>query len=382
MQDLTPRSPLDRPSRDNRCICGALEEQGHEFPSRGYVVARAARGPGIGTRLLSLAGAVWLARRLGRAVVIDWRESAYLEDPSLDYFTELFEPVPEMLGVPFVPLADVPDHRDVSEDEKVKLHASELRKMLADGRPAPRFLITAGVVTLADLDPSGDAHEHHRFLKAFYGYLTPRADIAEALDAWHDEHFRDRFVIGVNVSSGNGSFGPDRKKNLGRVDTRIFEDERRFLDKLERACDLASDGLPPSDRDRRRVFFATDSTSMAELLGRLPGAITRRSVFPPPGVGRRFSAYGQLGYSDRAAAADTVIDMFLLARCQALIRNESKFSTFALVSTDYFDGNVYDFEGNRQEFDALRLSVRGKGITDPAAAEEKRRRTRARRATR
>lgn len=340
------------------------------------MVARAARGPGIGTRLLSLAGAVWVARRLDRPVVIDWRRSAYLEDPTLDYFTELFEPVPEILGVPCLLVPDAPDHRTASNDRKIKLHASQCRALLADDGAVPQFLISGGVYTLEDLDPSGDPVDHDRFLKAFYAHITPRAGIAEALEAWYGEQLRDHFVIGVNVSSGNGSFGPDRKKASGRVDTRSFEHEQRFLDTLEQTCDSATQGLPPADRARRKVFFATDSTAMAELLSRLPGAITRRDVFPPPGAGRRFAAYRKLGYSDRAAAADTAIDMFLLGRCQALIRNESKFSSYALVSTDYFDGNVFDFEGDRQSVDALRLSVRGKGRVGPAAPQDERRRTR------
>jgi len=346
---------------------GRRQPKNGSSPS-GYVVARAARGPGIGTRLLSLAGAVWLARRLGRAVVIDWRRSAYLEDPALDYFTELFEPVPEILGVPVLLLPDAPDHRFAPEDERIKLHASQCRKLLSGGGTVPRFLISAGVLTLEDLDPSGDVLEHDAFLRAFYGRIAPRADIAEALEAWYREHLRGRVVVGVNVSSGNGSFGPDRKKARGRVDTRTFDDEQRLLERLERACDVATGDLPGAVRARRKVFFATDSTATAELLGRLPGALTRRSVFPPPGEGRRFAAYRELGYSDRAAAADTAIDMFLLARCQALIRNESKFSSYALVSTDYFGGNVFDLDGNRQSVDALRLGVRGKGRIAPATA--------------
>ena len=307
---------------------------------------------------------MWLARRLDRTVVVDWRGSAYLENPALDYFTELFEPVSEILGVPVQQLPSAPDHRVAMDNEKAKLHASECRALLAGERPIPRFLISAGVYTLEDLDPVGDPVEHHRFLKSFYGQIRPRAEIAEALEAWYEAHLRGHAVIGLNVSTGNGSFGPDKKKGRGRVDTGPFENEQRFFDQLERACDLATQALPVGSRERRKVFFATDSTATAELLGRLPGAITRRRVFPPAGVGRRFAEYRKLGYSDRAAAADTLIDMLLLARCQAMIRNESKFSSLALVSTDYFDGNVFDLEGRRQNFDALRLSVRGKGRID------------------
>jgi hypothetical protein len=42
---------------------------------------------------------------------------------------------------------------------------------------------------------------------------------------------------------------------------------------------------------------------MCDLLGRLPQSVTRRTVFPPPGVGRSFGDYAKLGYSDVEAAA-------------------------------------------------------------------------------
>jgi hypothetical protein len=328
-----------------------------------YVIARSARGPGLGTRLISLAGAVWLAKQLERPVVVDWRSSAYLEDASLNYFTEFFEPVPEILGVPilYAPSAEAGDHREAPEGERVRLRASQCRKLLAERGTVARYLVTGGVLTLEDLDPRGDAASHDRFLKAFYGHIAPREHIAGELEAWSQEHLRDRFVVGVNVSTGNGSFGEGKKKGAGRVDVRVFERERRFLRKIETACERATRRLPKSIRDRYKIFFATDSSPMAELLGRLPRAVTRRTIFPPPGVGRRFSQYEQVGYTDRAAAEDTIIDMLLLARCQALVRNESMFSYYALVSTDYFEGNVYDHDGRTYDLESLRLKVRGKG---------------------
>lgn len=324
-----------------------------------YVIARATRGLGIGTRLISLAGAVWLARRLGRAVIVDWLGSAYLEDPSLNYFTEIFEPVPSIAGVPILYASPETDYR--SDPDLVKLHASECRALLAANSAIPRYLVSGGVLTLDDLDPLGDAAGHQGFLHDFYGHIVPSDHIARELDAWYEEHLRGHFVVGVNVSSGNGYFGIG-KRGTGRVDVRSLENERRLLRRIERARKHATRGLSRADRARVKVFYATDSTAMAELLGRLPGSLTRRTVFPPPGVGRRFSAYDeQDGHSDRAAALDTIVDMMLLARCQALVRNESMFSYYALVSSGYFDGRVYDLEGNAENVEALRRRVRGKG---------------------
>src|SRR5581483_4950033 len=102
--------------------------------------------------------------------------------------------------------------------------------------------------------------------------------------------------------------------------------------------------LPGYLRKHAKTFVATDAAFMREILLKLPNAFTRRSVFPPPGVGRAFADYDVPGYSDRDAFEDIVIDHFLLARCNALIRNPSMFSTYALLTTDFYDGNFRDLE--------------------------------------
>jgi hypothetical protein len=109
---------------------------------------------------------------------------------------------------------------------------------------------------------------------------------------------------------------------------------------------------------------------MAELLGRLPAAVSRRTVFPPPGVGRNFADYAAVGYDDRKAAADMLIDMLLLARCQALIRNRSMFSNYALVTTGGFGGNLYELESL---FPGVRVGtgVRGVGFRARRAVERR-----------
>jgi hypothetical protein len=342
-----------------------------------YVVARSQRRPGIGTRLLSMAGAVWVARELERTVVVDWLGSCYLQDLSLNYFTEFFEPVPETLGVPilYAPSAEAGDYRQAPETERLRLHASECRQLLAERRPAPKYLVTGGIYTLKDLDPAGNEKEHRRFLKAFYDRIAPREEVGGPLEAWYDDHLRGHFVVGVNVSTGNGPF-KDRDWSRHKIDPREFEDEERFLSRIQNACEAATSGLPRKAREASKVFVATDSTPMSGLLSRLPGAVTRRSVFPPTGVGRYFSDYGQVGYTDRAAQIDTIVDMMLLARCHALIRNDSMFSYYALVSSDFFGGRVFDFEGKQYDLQTLKRRIRGKAESWEAA--EARRQARAR----
>jgi len=167
--------------------------------------------------------------------------------------------------------------------------------------------------------------------------------VGELLESWYDANLRGHFVVGVNVSTGNGYFAKGSRFE-GKVNVRIFDNERRFLRTIATACERATRTLPRDLRSSYKIFFATDSSEMSEVLSRLPRTVTRRTVFQPPGVGRHFCDYDALGYSDRAAAADTVIDMLLLARCNALVRNSSKFSRYALVTTGWFGGNVQEFE--------------------------------------
>jgi hypothetical protein len=82
---------------------------------------------------------------------------------------------------------------------------------------------------------------------------------------------------------------------------------------------------------------------MSELLAALPGSTTRRTTFPPPGAGDTFVFEGG-GYSDRDSIVDTLADMFLLARCDALVFNSSMFNQYARVLNGNFGGNQAHIE--------------------------------------
>lgn len=65
-----------------------------------FVVSR--RSTGWGDCIISLISAWHYARRTGRTLVIDWRSSCYLGDPSRSAFPAYFEPVRSIGGVPVV----------------------------------------------------------------------------------------------------------------------------------------------------------------------------------------------------------------------------------------------------------------------------------------
>lgn len=312
------------------------------MPSRAtsFVVTRPHPGSGIGSNLASLAGVVWYAQQMGRTVIVDWRESAFLKDKSANYFTEFFEAPAEIQGVPilYAPTAELADAS--STPREIGVTAARLVQQQGSDDPV---LVIRDYHGLERLNPKGAASSNFWRLKDFYRYIVPRDFVRQAIEQFAGKEFRDAFIVGVNLSSGNGEFDKGQTYQ-GRVDIDIFSKDASFLRKVERARRLAVKGLPRGLRQEARIFFATDAYRMHHLLSRLPNAVTRRTVFPPPGVGRVFCDYNDPGYTDRHAVVDAIVDMFLLARCQALIRNGSVFNEYATTVTNCFNGNVRHIE--------------------------------------
>ncbi len=305
--------------------------------ANGFVITRPHPGSGIGSNLASLAGVIWYAQQLNRSVIVDWRGSSFLKDQSANYFTEFFETPAQIQGVPML---YAPTPEQTADAPEVDLTVA--RSYLSGGSP-PRAFVIRDYHGLERLDlKSGDVPRFWR-LRDFYAYIKPRDFVQKEIDRFANERFADAFVIGVNLASGNGEFDKGQMY-YGRVDLDIFSEDRVFLRKVERARALAVRGLPRAFRDKARIFFATDAYRMHALLSKLPNSMTRRTVFPPPGVGRVYCDYNDPGYTDRDAIIDAIVDMFLLARCQALIRNGSVFNAYAVTVTNHFNGNVRHIE--------------------------------------
>jgi hypothetical protein len=305
-----------------------------------YLVTRPHPGSGVGSNLASLAGTIWLAEKTGRTAVVDWRGSAFLKDPSANYFAEFFETPSTLQGVPVLYAPD-PAVTGLIDAAPI-IGVSVARAAAQHGSDEPA-LVLRDYHGLERLNPGGPPSANFWRLKDFYRFITPRDFVRREIEQFADAHFRNAFTIGVNLSSGNGEF--ERGQHYqGRVDTAIFSKDAVFLRKVERARRLAVRHLPRALRAEARIFFATDAYAMHRLLARLPNAVTRRTTFPPPGVGRVFCDYREAGYTDRDAIVDAIVDMFLLARCHALIRNGSVFNEYANTVTTCFNGNVRHIE--------------------------------------
>jgi Nodulation protein Z (NodZ) len=308
----------------------------------GYVVNRPFGDSNVGSNLSSLAGAHWLARHLGRGLVVDWREMSQLKDASLNYFTEFFEAPSELLGVPIHYAPTDIGYEQRNAGVRVLEPGEAHRIALGDETPEERCLLLEAYHGLDRVHP-GPESTRVALLRSLYGQIRLAPRIAAAVESWAAARLDAPFVVGVNVRTGNGQYFRPGMRYADRVDISLFDDSARFLRLLERACRARLEHLPRPRRDEFQIFYATDSAAMSDLLARLPNSVTRRTIFPPPDAGDMY-AFDQPGYDDHAAIEDTLVDMFLLARCDALVYNTSLFNQYARLVTGQFGGNLVHFE--------------------------------------
>jgi hypothetical protein len=309
----------------------------------GYVVTRPYPDSNVGSNLSSMAGALWLAQRLGRTLVVDWRGQAQLRDKALNYFTEFFETPAEMLSVPVLYAPADAGEYVAGSSGAAWVEPDEAQRLGSGVTTTDARFVVCQTFHGVDRVHSGSDVDRFRFLRSFYRSIRPAAFVRDAADHWWAENCDGAFVVGVNVRTGNGQYYGKGMPYAGRVDVSLFEDGERFLRKVEAACRARVHRLPRQLRDDFVVFYATDSAPMGELLSRLPSARSRRTVYPPPGSGDLYS-FDDEPDADRRSVTDTIVDMFLLARCDALVYNSSVFNQWARVSTGYFSGNLVHIE--------------------------------------
>jgi hypothetical protein len=296
----------------------------------------------VGSNLASLIGALHIARAGGYDLAVDWTALEEIKDKTINAFDRFFAFPAAIAGVRVraVSAGEFPDRAALAVD------ASNLRA-LASGRGPVVAQISRyhGLERIRALAPDLclPAGEEAAFERAVYQAIDPAPAIAAKLDAWMAEHVGGRFVLGLNVRMGNGLFDKTAQYRL-RVNTRVFADPDRFRAGLARGIAALTRALPAEIRRDALVFFAADARPMYEWLAGRPGFVTRRTVFPPPGVGHVFADYDRPGYDDLTAFEDIVFDMYALARCDGLIYNGTGFNRLARYRTNFFSGNMADIE--------------------------------------
>jgi hypothetical protein len=171
-------------------------------PRKGYVVADPGPRPGIGSRLLGLGQAVWVARELGREVIVNWRRTPFFEDRTRNYFTESFEPVPTICGVPikYPPSHKMRKYWWTRGRKKPNLDAALCAQIAADPESAPPYVVVAQA--RVDLAPFAayDQVQYAEFLEDVYRHIVPRPELAREVDEWY--HAK---TSGVTSSSASTS---------------------------------------------------------------------------------------------------------------------------------------------------------------------------------
>ena len=270
---------------------------------------------GLGDRIICL-GAAWrYARLTGRTLIADWRHGAYGLPNAANRFAACFEPAPLLAGVPFVgnyglgrPPLPRPRYPPAWDDDRPVIwpYLRDDATVLAD-RDEAVALIRAGedvaaptVVLDACVNDGLVAFEEAR---TFLQGLRPVAPVAAAVETFASAHLRDGPVIGLHVRHGNGGV-------TGHA--RYWESFAAAIGRCVRAVEAARAALGRG----APVLLCTDSEPVEQVLrARLDAVLVRDKPFRAVGQGEL-----HLGPWGPGSLRDALIEMLLLAECQALIR--------------------------------------------------------------
>lgn len=258
--------------------------------------------------MATFVGACAYAKRTSRTLVIDWRNSLYLSDRSMNAFPSLFKKVKQVEGVNVI--CDESVATLAYSSPVVALKSWDYQRYVAllksgEDLEEPTLLNTR---TMHVFPPVG---LQRRFLSA----LRPHDDVQRRIEEFRREEFHRSAVIGVHFRHGNG-------ERLSAARSPLLEDSS---ERIARSCQEISMRIGKRLGQHCRIFVCTDSPEAEECLkSRLPSVLTFAKRFREAGAGQLHSRF--LGL---ASAKDAQVEMFLLARCTSLVYNGSWFSYYA-----------------------------------------------------
>lgn len=277
---------------------------------------------GMGNRLLGLMCAVPYCLMTGRQLYVDWSDFMY-SDRGENVFPKLFK----IRGVPFTyRLPHVPDV--IPEFWGEELTKSSLVEQLGINHMDPqvmdatrielsrRYPQTVAAFWSFNLDPMQAALGHIREHLPQFSNLTadgvcghvmkqhilPRPAVSDQVDEFAAKHFTGP-MIGVHIR---------------HTDMRMpLEETLRNVHALKQNMGA-------------RIFLATDNQTVERTLARQFGddLVTMPKRYPDNG--KHLHSHRVAGMTNYEKALDAAVEMYLLARCDAIVRYQP--STFALVS--------------------------------------------------
>ncbi len=301
-----------------------------------FLITRPYPASGLGSNLLSMAGAFYACARSGRELIVDWTGMSEVRDPHVNQFLLCFEPIRSWGGVQ-VHYTHEPDapHPE-RETDVVTAEADQIGDLL-EGRIEARFVRLVAFHYDSIFQRSGlKAAAVADYTRGVYEQLTPTPLVRRAM-ARGDSHFASHAVIGMNLRTGNGQFAKGQIYE-GRVNIGLF-DRPDFDATLRRAYADCVAALPRHVRATAAIYVVTDCLSMQRRLLQLPGAFSLRRRFPPEGSGHQFAFSSDTG-ADLESVAETTADMLLMAKCRGLVFNFTEYNRYARLVTRHFGGNA------------------------------------------
>jgi nodulation protein Z len=274
---------------------------------RRYVIS-IRRRTGLGDHLVCLAAAWRFARDTGRTLVADWRYSSYTLMRNDNLFPLCFEAPDELAGVPFIGGADVgtvsPQRADGTlgfapfwrwNDLRRIPYRRALAHILASRDFATRKVVLDNCLNHAVTSVEDAA--------AFFRALRPVGAAADAL-ATFCATLPPGPLIGLHMRHGNGQRIPGYEQHWAS-----------FPLAIER-CVKAVDEARRQLGGQATVLLCTDFAPVEEAIrAQVPDVVTRHKMRREAGEGEQHLWRGASFIRD-----DALIEMLLLARCDALVR--------------------------------------------------------------
>lgn len=342
---------------------------------------------GLGSCLVTLFRAWQYALRTGRTLVIDWRASLYQDDPCVNAFDRFFANRSSIAGVPIVTgdgvaEIDYPEpiyppgwtaerlHRfpdryysaaALARIEPERLGSRRLQYELCIGGPDlphPTVVLHHGLRSpqaayLGErLFPQVEADAVRRFL----GGLEPIAEIRAAAERFAAEWLARGPTVGLHVRHGNG-------ESEERFDRGHSSRLNRSPAALVAAFRLAIAASAKRFGEPAQLFLATDSVEVQErFAAAFPGLVVRPKPLPPAGCGALHAQAGDRG------GREALIEMLLLAGCDALVYNDSCFTFLPLFGGAHRWHRRVTLDGDRPQASVVPPAANAPAATSRSTA--------------
>jgi len=294
------------------------------------------RNSGFGDNLLAAANAWYYAKKTSRALVIYWFHSRYLNDKGENAFSHFFNVPARIDGVPIITgprldrLSDFlilhpfyllprPDPLMLMYRITSKLGISSdyrLMKRIRNRQKLTDEIINGYADVSQRVIVTHGCYVPGENLRPFFDSLVLNEEYQKRADAFSDMYFKGKKVIGVHIRYYNQSMHLSNH-------TKYWLDQPKALSECLDKIQKTAAGLAESEYV---VFLCTDSPLVQDFITCfVPNVVTIEKEFGSDGSKELHEEL------PRETAAATIIEMFLLAKSDVLVRFPpgSWFSHFA-----------------------------------------------------